>query len=349
MTAATEQSQYTPYGRPLWRRVFLTREMAIIALLIVVVIASCLAVPNFADRLTVYNLFRDTLSMLMIALPMAMVMITGDIDVSVGSMVGLTCSLLGLLFASGVPFPVAMVIAIVVGAAGGFLNGWLTTKIDLPALAVTIGTMALFRGIAVGLLGTSTVTGFPKSWTIVAKWELGNTGIPMTLLIFVVLLIVFVLLLHFTAFGRGVYAIGLNKEAAAFSGVNVDRTRIILFVLAGAVSALGGIYWTLQYSTARGDVGDGLELQVIAAVVLGGVSVFGGFGAIHGVVAGVLLIGVLSSALRLLGVTADVIKIVTGVLLIASVVVGSFTQWLRLRPPSTRKLAAAVPAVASTH
>lgn len=322
---------YPEYSRPLWRRVLLNREMAIVALLAITWIVASLAIPYFADRMTVYNLLRDMFATLIIALPMAMVMITGDIDISVGSMVGLSCSLLGLLYSLGVPFELTMVIVLVVGAAGGLLNGLLVTRIGLPALAVTIGTMALFRGIAVGLLGTETITEFPKAWTDLTKFEIGQTGIPFIIVVFLVLLAAFIYLLHFTPFGRGVYAIGLNSEAAAFSGVNQQRTRTILFVLAGTLASLGGIYWTLLRGTARGDVGDGLELQVIAAVVLGGISVFGGVGAIYGAVAGVLLIGTLSSALRLVGVTAEVIKIITGVLLIASVVAGSLITWTKTR------------------
>ncbi|MDR1386200.1 MAG: ABC transporter permease [Propionibacteriaceae bacterium] len=328
---AVPPSAYPDYGRPLWRRVLFTREMAIVVLLGLVVLISCLGVEHFADKMTMYNLLRDMMATLMIALPMCLVMITGDIDVSVGSMVGLTCSLLGLLYSHGVPFGLAMVLVLVVGAASGFMNGWLVTRVGLPSLAVTIGSMALFRGIAVGLLGTTSVTQFPKAWTDLAKFEIAGTGVPVLILVFLAMLAGFVYLLHFTAFGRGVYAIGLNEEAATFSGVDTARTRIILFVLAGAVSGLGGIYWTLLRGTARGDVGDGLELQVIAAVVLGGVSVFGGVGALYGVVAGVLLIGVLSSALRLMGVTAEVIKIITGVLLIGSVVLASALSWARER------------------
>jgi rhamnose transport system permease protein len=243
-------------------------------------------------------------------------------------MLGLTCSALGLLYSSGVPFGLAMLLVIGIGMAGGLLNGVLVTRIGLPALAVTLGTLALFRGIAVGLLGTTTITSFPTGWTAFAKAKLFGSPLPLPLLVWLALVIGFAYLLHFTSFGRDVYAIGLGQEAATFSGVNVARTRTILFVLAGGVSALGGIYYTLRYSTARGDVGDGLELQVIAAIVLGGVSVFGGRGAIHGSIAGVILIGVMTSALTLLGVTADVIKIVTGVLLILSVVVSAFLAWL---------------------
>lgn len=326
--ATPTPTKYQEYGRPLWQRVFMTREMAIIALLVLTLIVAGLTIPHFADRLTTYNLLRDMFASLIIALPMALVMITGDIDIS---MVGLSCSLLGLLFAAGVPFELAMVIVLVMGAAGGLLNGVLTAKVGLPSLAVTIGTMALFRGIAVGLLGTSTITGFPKGWTNLTKYEIGHTGIPFIMVFYLVLFAAFVYLLNFTPFGRGIYAIGLNSEAAVFSGINRDRTRIILFVLAGMLSALGGIYWTLLRSTARGDIGDGLELQVIAAVVLGGVSVFGGIGSLWGVVAGVLLIGALSSALRLVGVTAEVIKIITGVLLIGSVVAASMIATLKNR------------------
>lgn len=330
-TTAAPTKAYPDYGQPTWKRLLLTREMAIVALLVLTWLVASLAIPYFADRLTVYNLLRDMFATLIIALPMALVMITGDIDISVGSMVGLSCSLLGLLYSSGVAFELAMVIVLIVGAAGGLLNGLLVTRVGLPALAVTIGTLALFRGIAVGLLGTSTITGFPQAWTDLTKYELGRTGIPFIIVVFLLLFAVFIYLLHFSRFGRGVYAIGLNSEAAAFSGVNRERIRTVLFVLAGTLSALGGIYWTLLRGTARGDIGDGLELQVIAAVVLGGVSVFGGVGALYGVVAGVLLIGTLSSALRLVGVTAEVIKIITGVLLIGSVVAGALITSIQNR------------------
>ena len=153
-------------------------------------------------------------------------------------------------------------------------------------------------------------------------------------------------LLHFTPFGRGIYAIGLSKDAARFSGVHVERTKFILFVLAGVVAACAGIFFTLRFGSARGDNATGLELQVIAAVVLGGVSVFGGRGQLHGVVAAVLLIGVLSSALRLANVTSDVINIITGGLLVASVVAASLLAWaqrLRARIPPSRLTSSSAP------
>lgn len=325
----TQLRTYQDFSQPLWRRWLINRESAIIALLAIVLVYASIAVPNFATPATLTYLLLDVATILMIALVMAPIMITGDIDLSVGSMVGLSSVVFGVLFQAGIAIPLAMLCALVVGAIGGLVNGLLVTRVGLPALAVTIGTMALFRGVAVGLLGTTAVTGFPKEWTSLAKAKIGDTPIPLVMIVFVILLIAMSLLLHFSKFGRGIYAIGLSKDAAAFYGVNVARTRLILFVMSGVVAALGGIFYTLRYGSARGDNATGLELQVIAAVVLGGVSVFGGRGALHGVVAGVLLIGALASALRLANVTADVINIITGVLLVVSVIASSVLDWLK--------------------
>ena len=329
---------YSDYGRPLWRRVLFTREMAIIALLIGVLVVASIQLPRFPTTITVTNLLLDVTPILLISLTMAPIMITGDIDLSVGSMVGLSSVVVGLLTHAGLSIPVAGLVAIVVGAVGGLVNGLLVTRFGLPALAVTIGTLALYRGLAIGLLGTTAITSFNRTWTQLAKSKIGTTGIPSVMILFVVLLAIFVVLLHFTTFGRGIYAIGLSKDAAAFSGINVTRTRVILFILSGAMSALAGVFYTLRYTSSRGDNATGLELVVIAAVVLGGVSVFGGRGALHGVVAGVLLIGALSNALRLASVTSDVINIITGVLLVLSVIAGSFMQWVQSR--RTRPVAA---------
>jgi rhamnose transport system permease protein len=231
----------------------------------------------------------------------------------------------------------------VVGAACGAVNGFLVAYVRLPSLAVTIGTLALFRGVAVGALGTTAKTEFDSTWTDLAKQRIvEGQPYPWILVPFLVLLVGFGLLLHFSPFGRGVYEIGLNDEAARFTGVDVARTKFWLFVLAGAVSALAGVYYTLRYGSARGDNATGLELQVIAAVLLGGVSIFGGRGAIHGVVAGVLLIGVLASALRLEGSTVNVINIVIGTLLVLSVISTRVLAWAS-RLGQARRRSRAVP------
>lgn len=339
-SAATRS--YADHGRPLWWRLLVNREMAIIALLLLVTVVASVMVPKFATPVTLGYLLFDITPILFIALAMAPVMITGDIDLSVGSMVGLSSVVIGLCSQAGLPMGLAVLLALAVGVLGGAVNGLLVTRVGLPALAVTIGTLALYRGVAVGLLGTTAITQFDKWWTTLIKSKLGGSGIPTVMILFVLLLAAFSVMLHFTPFGRGIYAIGLSKDAATFSGVHTDRTRLVLFMLSGLMAALAGIYYALYYTSARGDNATGMELQVIAAVVLGGVSVFGGRGHLHGVIAGVLLIGVLAKALQLVNVTSDVVSIITGALLVLSVIAGSVTNWVqskRIRPRA--KIAAA--------
>ncbi|MEV7828817.1 ABC transporter permease [Microbacterium enclense] len=322
---------YRAHARPFWRRAVFTREAAVIGILLLVIVVSMAAVRNFDSPLTVTYLLRDIAPILLIALPMTLIVVTEEIDLSVASIVGLSSVTVGVLTQAGWPFEVAAFAAIVVGCVAGVINGFLVTVVGLPSLAVTIGTLALFRGIAVGLLGTEAVTEFPETWTDLAKANIPGTPLPLIVVPFVILAIVFAVLLHLTPFGRSLYAIGLNKEAAQFSGIDVARTKFVLFILSGTVSGFAGVYFTLLYSNARGENAMGMELQVIAAVLLGGVSIFGGRGALHGVIAGVLLIGTLGSALRLAGVTSDIINVITGALLVVSVVSASLLAWLQAR------------------
>jgi rhamnose transport system permease protein len=327
MSTSTPARTYAEYSRPLWRRVLLTRESTVIALTVAVVLWSVVNVPNFDGPLTLKFLLLDIAPILLIALPMTAVIVTGEIDLSVASVVGLSSVLLGVLHDGGMSIPAAATVALLVGAACGALNGFLVAYVGLPSLAVTIGTLALFRGIAVGLLGTTAVTEFTERWTDLATGTIGGSSIPLVVVPFTVLAVAFAVLLHFSTFGRGVYDIGLNKEAAHFTGVDVARTKLVLFVLSGLVSAFAGVYFTLRFGSARGDNATGLELQVIAAVLLGGVSIFGGRGRLHGVLAGVVLIGVIASALRLEGVTVNVTNIIIGLLLVASVISGRLVAW----------------------
>ena len=327
MSDSTMTRSYASYSRPAWQRVLFTREFAVIALTLTVIIYSLVNVPNFDGPLTMKFLLLDIAPILLISLPMTLVIITGEIDLSVASVVGLSSVLLGTLHDHGMSIPLAAVIALLAGAACGALNGFLIAYVKLPSLAVTIGTLALFRGLAVGLLGTKAVTDFPEKWTDLATGTIGEGNIPQIMIPFAILAVGFAVLLHFSTFGRGVYDIGLNDEAAHFTGVNVERTKFLLFVMTGVVSAFAGLYVTLRFGSARGDNANGLELQVIAAVLLGGVSIFGGRGKLHGVIAGVVLIGVIASALRLEAVTVNVTNIIIGLLLIASVIAPSLIAW----------------------
>lgn len=320
---------YRDYSQPLWRRLLLSREAAVIGALALVIIVAMITVKSFSKPITVTYLFLDIAPILLIALPMTLIIITGEIDLSVASIVGLSSVTLGVLHQGGMPVEGAALVALLVGGVAGALNGFLITVVGLPSLAVTIGTLALYRGLAVGMLGTKAVTEFNEFWTDLAKSKIPGTPIPTVVILILILTIAFFILLQFTKFGRGIYAIGLSPEAARFSGIRVERTKFILFVICGVISALAGIYYTLRFSSARGDNATGLELSVIAAVMIGGVSIFGGRGTLIGPLAGAILIGVLASALRLANVTSDVINIITGALLVASVVGTSFLAWAR--------------------
>ncbi|HYH34648.1 MAG TPA: ABC transporter permease [Nocardioides sp.] len=337
MTTTTPTRTYAAYSRPLWQRLALTRETAVIALLVGVILYAMGNVDNFDGPLTLTYLLLDVTPILMIALPMTLIIVTGEIDLSVASIVGLSTVLVGVLHEGGFSIPAAAGIALLAGAVCGALNGFLVAYVGLPSLAVTIGTLALYRGLAVGLLGTKAVTDFPDRWTDLATAEIGETGVPQVVLLVAVLALGFAVLLHFSAFGRGTYDIGLNHEAARFTGVPVARTKLVLFVLSGLVSALAGVYFVLRFGSARGDNATGLEMQVVAAVLLGGVSIFGGRGRLHGVLAGVLLIGVVSSALRLEGITVNVINIIIGLLLVASVMSPTVLAWVSGKASSARR------------
>jgi rhamnose transport system permease protein len=271
-----------------------------------------------ADSFTTAGL--DLSEVALMALPLALVVIAAEIDLSVASVLALSSAIMGELWNAGLPVELIAPICIAVGAVCGAFNGFLVTRLGLPSLAVTIGTLALFRGLAFVVIGDNSVTDFPATWTDRAFGNFAGTAIPNTMVLFAVLAIAFGVLLHQTAFGRSVYAAGANEEAARFSGIRVKRIKLTLFVLSGAVAALAGVVISLRNSTAAANVGQGFELSAVAAVVLGGVSIFGGRGSIVGVVLALVLLGGIQKALTLAeGISSYWVQIVIGALLIGSV------------------------------
>jgi rhamnose transport system permease protein len=218
---------------------------------------------------------------------------------------------------------------VLIGAVLGAVNGFLITGLGLPSLAVTIGTLALYRGLAFVVLGDGAVADFPYNYSSWVTGTIGGGSVPNVLILLVVLALIFGVVLHATPVGRSLYAIGANAQTAHFSGIRVARTKFWLYVVSGAVSALAGVLWTLRYSSARADNGTGLELAVVAAVLLGGVSIFGGKGSLPGVLAGVVLLAGLQNALRLEDVSGQAVNIVTGALLVLSVLLPNIANSLR--------------------
>jgi rhamnose transport system permease protein len=326
-TAATPTDRWAPPvavpGVPRGRRAarwLLRQEMLIAALIVATLIVGSALSPKFltTDSFTFGSL--DFSEIALMAMPLALVIVAGEIDLSIASTMGLSSAVLASLWNQGLPIELIVVLCIVLGAVCGAFNGLLVTRLGLPSLAVTIGTLALFRGLAFVVIGDASVTSFPTSWTTRAIGRFGGTFIPNTMVLFAIVAVCFGVLLHATSFGRSVYAIGANEEAAYFSGLRVKRIKLWLFVLSGAIAAVAGLVISLRNSTAAADVGQGFELTTVAAVVLGGVSIFGGKGTLPGVVLALLLLGAIQKALLLSpSISSYWVQIVTGALLVLSV------------------------------
>jgi rhamnose transport system permease protein len=306
-------------------------ETGLAAVVVIVIIIASSVSPQFLTGNNLFNVGLSNGEIAIMTLPMTLIIISGEIDLSVASILGMASALLGVLWSKGLPMPAIFVIVAIVGLAAGAFNGLLVTRLGLPSLAVTIGTLALYRGIATILLGPVTVANFPSAYT-----NLGVNGVPFTAndvtystLIFVVLAIIFGVVLHATPFGRSIYAMGASVEAAQFAGIRVKRIKTILFMISGLICSLAGVLWTFRLDTAVQNNGLGLELDVIAIVLLAGVSIFGGKGSIVGVVLAVLVFAGIQNALLLTNFNQEATGIVTGALLLASVFVPNAGRWVR--------------------
>ena len=299
--------------------------------------------------LTQGNLFYLCISigeLAIMTLPLTLIILTGEIDLSVASTLGLSSAMLGYLVLHGWPLGWAFAVVILLGVGAGLFNGLLVTRFGLPSLAVTIGTLTLYRGLAVVILGPNIVSTFPQRFTSIGVNPFAGTFLSWSVVFFLILAVIFGVVLHLTPFGRSLFVIGQNTEAAIYAGIRVKRVKLLLFVLSGVICAFAGILYTFRLSTAVQDNGLGLELNVVAIVLLGGVSIFGGKGSIVGVVLAVVVYAALQNALFLTTFPQRAFGIVTGCLLLLSVLVpnaGSFAR--RARAALRRREARRRPAV----
>ncbi len=302
--------------------------LLIVLLLVTVVIGSSLS-PYFLTGFNVASLTRDLMEKAIMALPMTLIILSGEIDLSVASVLGLTSVVLGATWNAGVPLGVGIVLVLILGAVAGLVNGLLVTRLGLPSLVVTLGTLGLYRGLAYVVLGDQAVSNFPAAFTNFGFGSVPGTLIPWPFVVFALLALLFVGLLHWSWVGRQIYAIGNNKEAARFAGIRVARVKLLLFVLSGLLSALAGVIFTARFSSARPDNALGFELDVVTIVLLGGVNIFGGKGTLLGVILSLFIIGAVRNALGLVSISGDIQNIVVGVLLIFSVLGPNIVQSMR--------------------
>ena len=289
--------------------------------------------PYFFNLSNMLGMTNRVIAVGLMALPLTLIIIAGQIDLSVESMLALGAIAFAVRYEAGMNIWLAAFVALLVGAVGGLFNGLVITRIRLPSLVVTLGTYALFRGLAFLILGDRAVdlTSAPKDFTNIGAGYIGNSSVPQYVPLFVALAILFGLVLHRTSFGRYIYAIGSNQEACRYSGVRVSLIITVLFVVAGIMSVIAGLVDASLLGSSRADIGIGLLLDVVTAVVLGGVDIFGGRGTIFGPVLALILIALLRGGIDFLLVTQgdEVGNLMVGCLLIFSILVPHVVQRIR--------------------
>jgi len=312
------------------RRLFSSWEFLLLLVGILVFFANTQASPYFLDPWNLSDATFNFTEKAMIAFAMALVIVSGEIDLSVASIIALVSTCMGFAVQLGFDTAALVGVAIAVGAACGAFNGILVAGLGLPSIVVTIGTLSLFRGIAYIVLGDQAYSGYPGSFAFFGQGYVWWV-ITFEMVLFVILALVFYVLLHRTSFGRSVMAIGNNPTAALFAGIRVTRVKFILFVLTGIMSAVAAVCLTSRLGSTRPSIAVGWELEIVTMVVLGGVNILGGSGTIPGVVIAAFVMGMVTFGLGLLNVPGIVMSIFVGLLLIGVIALPVILRRIRHR------------------
>lgn len=304
-------------------------ELMLVVLIVVAGIWSSTLSPYFLDPVNLLNSAAFFVIFSFMAFGLYPIVVHGEIDISLASTLAVGSVLFGKLSLAGVPLPVAIVIVVVVTGLLGAINGVLVAVAGLPSLAVTLGTMGAYRGLAYIMAGDAGITGITPEYTALGSTWVGI--VPMTVVFVIVVALIFGVLMSATSFGRYSYALGNNAKASQMAGAPVVRTRVIAYSLAGVMSGLAGLVWVAQYQSARGDNADGTILFVLTAVVLGGVSIKGGSGRALGVFLAIVLLGTIQTGMKLANVPGTSQTLVIGLLLVGSIGIPNAVQLLRRR------------------
>ncbi|MDI9485308.1 MAG: ABC transporter permease [Bacillota bacterium] len=301
-------------------------EFLLFLLLVGVFILMSNLSPHF---LNLRNLLDSTVHFTekgVIAVCMTFIIISGNMDLSVASNMAMSAAVMGIAYRAGMGIWPAAMLCLLVGALGGLFNGLVVTRIKLPSMVATLATFSLYRGIAYVLLGNQAITGYPYQFAEIGQGYFLNTNIPNQLVIFLALAAIFGFILHKTTFGRTVYAIGNNEDACRYSGLPVDRIKIIMFTVNGLLAGLSAILLTSRIYSTRPNIALNYELEIITAVVLGGVSIKGGRGSMIGVVLALFLIGASRFGMSLLNIPGQMMTVIIGMLLIVAILLPQFLE-----------------------
>lgn len=303
-----------------WKQTLLKWESILVIIFILVNIMNISISPKYLSLTGLFTATSSFLEKAFIVLPMAYILLLGEIDISVGSTVALSAVCMAMAYNAGVPMGAALVICLLVGTVCGLLNGIILTRFqELPPMIVTLATQIIFRGIAEVCLGDQAAGGLTKvTWFSNLYW--GYIGpIPYMFLVFAVLAVVMGLLLHKTIFGRRIYAIGSNPVAAQYAGISVQKIRCIVYTMTGTFSAITAIFLASRMGSTRSNIAEGYELEAISMVVLGGISTAGGKGNFPGAIISIFIIGFLRYGLGLINISSQVMLVIIGALLILAV------------------------------
>lgn len=321
---------------------FRSWEGLLLIILIGVVAINVIQSPFYLRIGNQVNLFQLSVEKIIVALVMTLVIINAEIDLSVASVMGLAACTLAYLFALGVPMPIAIIGGLLAGMICGAFNGFWIAYVGLPSLAVTLAGLIGYRGIARILLEDRSIGDFP-AWLDFLGQQTVVGPFPLAVIIFFILLIITLIILQRSGFGRYVYIIGNSSDVARYSGVNVKQVKMALFVASGTIAALAGILLAARLGAVRGNTAEGFELDIITMVLLGGVSIFGGSGSLTGVFLSILIILNLRNGLSLVNITSNTQTGVIGALLILSVLLPNWSQSIRETWQRRRFAAVSVP------
>jgi rhamnose transport system permease protein len=303
----------------------ITRDMLLAAIVVLMVVAIGLITPSFVTPASLVGLFNDTAILIMVALAQMPVILTKCIDLSVGANIAFTGVVVALVNAAwpDVPIPALMLLAALVGLALGAFNGAMIWLVGIPSIVVTLGTLSIYRGLAFLASGGTSIVGRQMSPAFISFPRAEFLGVPAMSWFAIAVVILFVFGIRLTRTGRAFFAAGGNPVAAVYTGINVGRTQFISFCLSGAIAGFCGYLWVSRYTIAYVDIAGGFELQVIAACVIGGVSIAGGIGTVAGTVLGALFLGVIKNALPVIHVSPFWQLAISGVAILAAVIINA--------------------------
>lgn len=303
-------------------------EYAIIIIFVVLFIIMAIFAPNFLTFRNMTNVLRQVAIVGICAVGMTIVMLTGGIDLSVGAILGVSGVLTAILMVNGVHPVIASLISLILGTVLGYINGVLVSKVKIPPMIATMGTMTSLRGVAYLITGGIPVFGFTRSYSILGQ---GNFGIiPVPVIILFVSYIIGIVYLSKTRFSRYIYGVGGNEEVARLSGIDVHKVKVMVYSVAGFFSALAGLVMLGRVNSGQPRAGEGYELDVITAVVLGGVSLNGGVGKLSHVIFGVLIMGILTNGMTMLAIDDYVQRVIKGIVLLLAVGFDKYIQKRRI-------------------